>query len=134
MISSIGEYNGVIDWNTGYIEISRENSVIYVDRLKDIPRGIYRIINSLQEARHNFVGIKLSVKERDDWTAYVDPRVTGAGWLVDYKLRAVVGARCLNGACIVAQRHISDVVSYVDGRDYIGELIAAALGFRFIDF
>lgn len=134
MISSIGEYKSVIIWNTGYIEVLRGNSVVYVDRPRDVPRCIYRILNSLQEARLGSVGIRLLVREQEDWAVRVDPSITGAGWLADYKLRAVIGARCLDGLCILARRHVSDEVSYVDSRSYIGELVAAALGYRFIDF
>lgn len=134
MMSSIGEYKSVIIWNNKYIEILKNNNVIYTDIPKNLPIHIYRIINSLQEARLGYVGVRLSVRERDDWAIRVNPGITGAGWVVDYKLKAVVGARCLEGLCIIAQRHVSDEISYIDGTLYIGELVATALGYRLVDF
>ena len=134
MASTIGEYKSVITWNTGYIEVRKENRVIYTAVLRNLAVGMYRILNSLQEASRGLVGIRLALTACDDWTAYVEPKITGVGWLVDYGLRTVVGARCLDGLCVLAQRCVSQNISYIDHRNYDGPLISAALGFGLADF
>ncbi len=134
MLSTIGEYKSAVSWDTGYIEVERGNRPIYAVVSKRPAVGIYRVLNSLQEVVRGLVGTKLTLRTCDDWTAYVEPEITGAGWLVDYGLRAVVGARCLEGLCVLARRCISRDISYIDHRDYDGQLLSAALGFDLSDF
>ncbi|MEL9991092.1 MAG: hypothetical protein QXP98_09150 [Thermoproteus sp.] len=80
------------------------------------------------------MGVKLVVTTCEDWTAHVEPRITGSGWIVDYDMRRIVGARCLDGLCILASRCVGRNVSYIDGREYVAEILPRALGYELVDF
>lgn len=131
MISTIGKCDLVISWVNKNIILMKENKIIYINEINYTT--LYKIMNTLQELGRGVLGLPLKARPLGDWAVEVAPPITGVGWLMDPRLGKIVGSRCLNGMCIIAERRLSEELFYLDYKSYDVDVVARCAGLDLVE-